>query len=72
MRAEKSQAVLKTGQNRHNNTPSLELTFMVGCFFHQPCDVRELHSSESLCKRISWMVAQTMLRQLVSVVKTSI
>src|SRR6266699_1789871 len=28
--------------------------------------------SEILCKRISWMVAQTIARQLVSVVKTSI
>src|SRR5260221_12400644 len=33
MRAEKSQAVLKTGQNRHEKTPSLEPPFMVGCFF---------------------------------------
>src|SRR5205085_930448 len=46
MRAETAQAALKTGQNRHNNPPSLEPPFMVGGFFHQPCSVRELHSSE--------------------------
>jgi hypothetical protein len=32
----------------------------------------KLDHSEILCKRMSWIVAQTMVRQLVSVVKTSI
>jgi hypothetical protein len=36
MRAEKSQAVLKTGQKRHKKTPSPELPFMAGCFFISP------------------------------------
>jgi hypothetical protein len=31
-----------------------------------------VHHTEILCKRISWIVAQTMVRQLVSVVNTSI
>ena len=30
------------------------------------------HYIEILCKRMSWIVAQTIVRQLVSVVKTSI
>lgn len=32
----------------------------------------QLDHMEILCKRISWIVAQTMARQLVSVVNTSI
>ncbi len=31
-----------------------------------------MHHTEILCKRMSWMVAQTIVRQLVSVVNTSI
>jgi hypothetical protein len=31
-----------------------------------------VHHTEILCKRISWIVAQTIVRQLSSVVKTSI
>lgn len=31
-----------------------------------------MHHTEILCKRMSWIVAQTMVRQLVSVVNTSI
>src|SRR5260370_18125370 len=38
----------------------------------QRFSAREFSHSESLCKRISWMVAQTIVRQLLSVVKTSI
>ena len=38
---------------------------------HQFLSPKSLYS-EILCKRMSWMVAQTMVRQLVSVVKTSI
>ena len=69
MRAEKSQAVLKTGQNRPQKTPSPEPPFMGGCFFISPAEYRELHSSASLCKRISCIVAQTIVRQLVSKVQ---
>jgi hypothetical protein len=32
----------------------------------------EPHHTEILCKRISWMVVQTIVRQLISVVNTSI
>jgi hypothetical protein len=35
-------------------------------------DRLQMHQSESLCKRMSWIVAQTIARQLVSVVNTSI
>ncbi len=33
---------------------------------------RELYHTEILCKRMSWIVAQTIAKQLVSVVNTSI
>jgi hypothetical protein len=41
-------------------------------FSYERFSVLEPHSTEILCKRISWMVAHTIVRQLVSVVKTSI
>ena len=69
MRAEKSQAVLKTGQNRHKKTPSPEPPFMVGCFFISPAQFVSFIPARGGCKRISWIVAQTMLRQLVSKVQ---
>ncbi len=54
-------------------TNNLLLTTLQGWFFaHLPYSNLEFSHTEILCKRISWMVAQTMIRQLVSVVNTSI
>jgi hypothetical protein len=52
-------------------TPLPEPTIPAGCFFLAAISFQE-HYTEILCKRISWIVAQTIARQLVSVVKTSI
>ena len=54
-------------------TPTSLLTTLSGWLLsYEQFSVREPHSTEILCKRISCIVAQTMVRQLVSVVKTSI
>jgi hypothetical protein len=45
--------------------------FRLVAFFLAAISSQE-HYTEILCKRISWIVAQTIARQLVSVVKTSI
>jgi len=62
MRAEKSQAVLKTGQNRHKKTPSPEPPFMVGCFVNVKRIVGHPHiwgTASVCCKKIAlWMKAE--------------
>ena len=42
---------------------------MVGCFFISPAQFVSFIPARGGCKRISWIVAQTMLRQLVSKVQ---
>jgi hypothetical protein len=51
-------------------TPPAEPSFLVACCCMMITD--EVHHTEILCKRMSWIVAKTMVRQLSSVVKTSI
>ena len=55
----------------HNNRYGIpEPPIKAGCLL---ADINAYRShSEILCKRMSWMVAQTIVRQLVSVVNTSI
>jgi hypothetical protein len=45
--------------------------FWLVAFLRAPISFQERYT-ESLCKRISWIVAQTIAKQLVSVVNTSI
>ncbi len=64
-------AALALQGRRQKNTPS-QTTLSGWLLSDEQFSVLEPHPSEILCKRISWMVAQTIVRQLVSVVKTSI
>jgi len=61
---------LASGQKR-KNPPLLNHPFWLVAYLRAMITVH-VHHSEILRKRISWMVAQTIAKQLVSVVKTSI
>jgi hypothetical protein len=64
-------AALALQDRRQKNTSSQ--TILLGWLLSdKQFSVLESHPNEILCKRISWMVAQTIVKQLVSVVNTSI
>ena len=69
-RKQSQEGMLGGAQNGQKPPPPNHPFWLAACL--RVLMMVQVHHSEILCKRMSWMVAQTMARQLVSVVNTSI
>src|SRR5947209_7329616 len=69
-RKQSQEGMVREQKTAKNHLPPNHPFWLAACL--RAMMMVQVHHTEILCKRMSWMVAQTMARQLISVVNTSI
>src|SRR5438270_3417897 len=69
-RKQSQEGMVREQKTAKNHLPPNHPFWLAACL--RAMMMVQVHHTEILCKRMSWMVTQTMARQLISVVNTSI